>query len=355
MSSSEALSGQSGFQNCGSRADPIVLALSEPELCIDEDDSAVARSLDETVTVPWYELVSKLQERGPPCGKESSSLSSLASSLEAAIDSAVADENWSDSGIVELLRGALELTMEGRRSAAWKTAVELLEFQRIAENVRRLYTSTPASRKQSRAPSSRPIEPTVDGAQLEPNSFPVPKKRRNPSLVDTKPAKKGRTLCAPSISGNASSNAPTVSTKYPNKVSHKLVVAKTALCSDDSGPCHTAKEDQASFNWTGCIKHKLMNTELELCGLSIRAPKAFAREFNNTLYVSNLTQRKNVLLGKHHVCRCSIRTASENQLSKLRCLAQYELVAVVLLRRGCFILVPYFDNQGVLRVVGFLL
>lgn len=327
-------------------AEEEVVVLSESSFRLSASQSSSPLCFEGTSAIPWYNIISELKKEGLSCDNDVSSSSAFVSSIEAAIESAVADDNWADSGIVELLRGALELAMQGNQSAAWTAAVELLEFHRISENVKRLYTAWQPSSSRTSEPSAPVSTPFAGG------EFRVPQKRALGDSADVNPLKRHRTSVH---KGCKTHTAKRRSQPSSPELSSKASELDSPARRGGFGGLNACKEGAATVNWQGCIKHKLLNSELELCGLSAHVPKPFAREFAHTLYVSNLTQRKNVLLGRHHVCRCSIKSASENQLAKLRSLAHYELVAVVVLRRGCFILVPYFDNQDNLRVVGFLL
>lgn len=70
--------------------------------------------------------------------------------------------------------------------------------------------------------------------------------------------------------------------------------------------------------------------------------------------VVQLAPRRAVKLGRHRVCKCTIVDASPAQLSKLRSMAQNELVALAPLEKHGLILVPYVAS-GQVRLVAFCL
>lgn len=115
-----------------------------------------------------------------------------------------------------------------------------------------------------------------------------------------------------------------------------------------------AQED--TVVWSGSVRYLQNGSDGEdLCKIAVHIPKTQALEFHQHLAVAHIVQRRGIMLGLHHVCRTTIIDATDSQQSKLRSLAQHELVAVAPLDNSCLILVPYLDSCSSLRAVSFLL
>eukprot|EP00877_Chromochloris_zofingiensis_P009828 jgi/Chrzof1/5099/Cz15g11120.t1 len=107
-------------------------------------------------------------------------------------------------------------------------------------------------------------------------------------------------------------------------------------------------------NWQGNIQHKLGKSVVDLCTVSLLVPELYSDQFPVTLYATEVVHRRQVSLGKHVVCRCSLGQLSERQLTVLEAMAKHQMVAIVHLQYCELHLVPYFDNNNHVRMVGFL-
>lgn len=106
--------------------------------------------------------------------------------------------------------------------------------------------------------------------------------------------------------------------------------------------------------WTGEVFQELHGRRMVyLSPLSIDLPFEHAAELGATLEVTQIAPRKGIKLGQHYVCRCTLPELSRSQTSKLKALAQHELVMVAPLHDNGLILVPYTDSAGGLKLVAF--
>ncbi len=109
--------------------------------------------------------------------------------------------------------------------------------------------------------------------------------------------------------------------------------------------------------WAGPVWQSGPNDrELVYCKVSVPLPAEVARELEEaqSMEVVQLAPRRAVKLGRHRVCKCTIVDASPAQLSKLRSMAQNELVALAPLEKHGLVLVPYVAS-GQVRLVAFCL
>lgn len=107
--------------------------------------------------------------------------------------------------------------------------------------------------------------------------------------------------------------------------------------------------------WTGAVRHTINGRSIEYCRLTVQVPAAHVQELGSDLEVAHLAPRRSVGLGQYQVCKSSLLEASRSQMSKLRSMAQKELVAVVALEDNGLLVVPYFDSAHNVKVVCFLL
>ena len=116
--------------------------------------------------------------------------------------------------------------------------------------------------------------------------------------------------------------------------------------------------DQGSMQtalWSGKVKHRLGSSIVDLFYMTALIPEKYLEQFPPSLFVTSLATQKDVKLGRHFVMRCRLDFLTEKQLGKLQMLAQGKIVALCRLQHCTVTLVPYYDKNRALRVVGFML
>lgn len=116
-----------------------------------------------------------------------------------------------------------------------------------------------------------------------------------------------------------------------------------------------AQGSLATALWSGKVKHKLGKSTVDLFYMTALIPEQYLEQFPPSLYVTSLATQKDVKLGRHFVMRCRLDFLTEKQLGKLQMLAQGKVVAICRLQHCTVTLVPYWDKDRALRVVGFML
>lgn len=129
----------------------------------------------------------------------------------------------------------------------------------------------------------------------------------------------------------------------------QAVLLKSASRSD------LAQGSLATTLWSGKVKHKLGKSTVDLFYMTALIPEQYLEQFPPSLYVTSLATQKDVKLGRHFVMRCRLDFLTEKQLGKLQMLAQGKVVAICRLQHCTVTLVPYWDKNRALRVVGFML
>lgn len=214
-------------------------------------------------------------------------------------------------------------------------------------------------------PESSPAAPLPTGSQLGP----PPKRARQAAAAAAEPpchsarptsnaqqqqqqqagdAAKSRHLLRSVEAALHLGNAEAVAA--PERDLFGAVTSSSNSCEDEEA----SPKPGATVTWQGSLKHKLGGTVIELCPMSAVLPEGFSEQFPAAIYASELQHRRQVSLGKHAVCRCSLGRLTARQLQGLATLAQCQLVAVVRLQHCALHLVPYFDNGRTMRMVGFL-
>ena len=120
----------------------------------------------------------------------------------------------------------------------------------------------------------------------------------------------------------------------------------------------SADLDQGSMQtalWSGKVKHRLGSSTVDLFYMTALIPEKYLEQFPPSLFVTSLATQKDVRLGRHFVMRCRLDFLTEKQLGKLQMLAQGKIVALCRLQHCTVTLVPYYDKNRTLRVVGFML
>lgn len=120
----------------------------------------------------------------------------------------------------------------------------------------------------------------------------------------------------------------------------------------------SADLDQGSMQtalWSGKVKHRLGSSIVDLFYMTALIPEKYLEQFPPSLFVTSLATQKDVKLGRHFVMRCRLDFLTEKQLGKLQMLAQGKIVALCRLQHCTVTLVPYYDKNRTLRVVGFML
>ena len=120
----------------------------------------------------------------------------------------------------------------------------------------------------------------------------------------------------------------------------------------------SAELDQGSMQtalWSGKVKHRLGSSIVDLFYMTALIPEKYLEQFPPSLFVTSLATQKDVKLGRHFVMRCRLDFLTEKQLGKLQMLAQGKIVALCRLQHCTVTLVPYYDKNRTLRVVGFML
>ena len=125
-------------------------------------------------------------------------------------------------------------------------------------------------------------------------------------------------------------------------------LAKAASTDLDQGSLQTAL-------WSGKVKHRLGASTVDLFYMTALIPEKYLEQFPPTLFVTSLATQRDVKLGRHFVMRCRLDFLTEKQLGKLQMLAQGKIVAICRLQHCTVTLVPYYDKNRTLRVVGFML
>lgn len=107
--------------------------------------------------------------------------------------------------------------------------------------------------------------------------------------------------------------------------------------------------------WSGKVKHKLGSSTVELFVMTCLIPEKYLEQMPPTLYATELAPQRDVKLGRHYVMRCRLNFLSDRQTKKLHMLASGKMVAKCALQHCSITLVPHFDRDNHLGVIGFLL
>ncbi|GFR50903.1 hypothetical protein Agub_g13200 [Astrephomene gubernaculifera] len=292
----------------------------------------------------WYSVLAELQSSADPNAASDDSVELVAKLLREALQCVQGDEQWNCSGIAQMLQRALEMSERGCVQSARKAAVGLLDFHKMVEKYRQVVASKTKSSSSGHSSCSgkRVGSEEMDSEFTEDACGPLKRQRTTPveeaSVADDIPIdQRPAEFAVPHLPAK----------KSPHPAPHSPV-ASTA----------SAPAVPASVAWTGSIWQSGPNgRDLVYCKISVPLPEECAKELADAqhLEVAQLAPRRAVKLGRHRVCKCTFVEASAAQLSKLKSMAQNELVALAPLEKHGLILVPYLDNAGSVRLVCFCL
>lgn len=304
----------------------------------------------------WFSVLGELQSAA---GADASAVAPL---LREALHSVREDDQWNCSGIAELLSRAVELCDRGCSASARQTAVGLLDFHKMVEKYRQVVTRTrsgtpttssgsagSAGTKQRRSDDADTTTSCCDDEACGPLKR---QKSDAPELVAELAADQLPEPC-PTAPGSApapcSSAGQQQQPPRPEFAVPHLPVRRPA---PKKGP---VLSPGGAAVWTGAVRHTINGRSIDYCRLTVQVPAAHVQELGTELQVAHLAPRRSVGLGQYQVCKCSLLEASRSQMSKLRSMAQKELVAVVALEDNGLLVVPYFDSTHNVKVVCFLL
>ncbi|KXZ44908.1 hypothetical protein GPECTOR_61g861 [Gonium pectorale] len=271
-----------------------------------------------------------------------------------------------------MLQRALEMSERGCVQSARKAAVGLLDFHKMVEKYRQVVASRTKSSSSGHSTGSgkRQNSEELDSETSEDASGPL-KRQRTSGVEDLGAGASDAdiiiTASAPApapVSGEPSLPLRTNSAEFavphlPAKKSPHAAAPGQPAPHAHAGPePASAPAAPASVVWTGCVRQPNPNgRDLVFCRLSIPLPAECVAELSQgpDMEVSQLAPRRGVKLGRHRVCKCTLLDATPAQLTKLKSMAQNELVALAPLERHGLILVPYLDNAGGVRMVCFCL
>ncbi|PNH01738.1 Vacuolar protein sorting-associated protein 32 1 [Tetrabaena socialis] len=289
----------------------------------------------------WYSVLAELQSTPDPITAPEELVARL---LREALHCVRGDEQWNCSGIAELLQRALEMSERGCIHSARKAAVGLLDFHKMVEKYRQVVAARTKSSSSGHSTSSgkRTSSEEMESDITEDACGPI-KRQRTGGLEE-----------AGSI---AADENPEAAAQRSAEFAVPHLPAKKSTCAPVPSPA-AAPVSAPSAPWSGNLWQSVPNAlDLAYCKVSIPLPVECAKELSQgqSLEVAQLAPRRAVKLGRHRVCKCTILEASAAQLTKLKSMAQNELVALAPLESHGLILVPYVDNAGCVRMVCFCL
>ncbi|KAG2492416.1 hypothetical protein HYH03_009359 [Edaphochlamys debaryana] len=301
--------------------------------------AAFALQTEASASAPrrWYSVLAELQTPAEPSTSAEQSAESVSALLREALLCVRGDEQWSGSGIAELLCRALEMVEKGCVQSGIKTSLGLLDFHKMVEKYRQVV----ASRTKSSSTSSgkRQSSDEQDSDTSEDACGPLKRQRTlSGSLsMDCDDLPSPAEFAVPHLPAKKAPHVPA-----PNRT---------------AGPTG-APPAPATATWVGNVWQSAANgRDVTYCRISVPLPVECAKELTELdgMEVAQLAPRKAVKLGRHRVAKVSIVEASAPQLAKLKSMAQNELVALAPLENHGLILVPYLDNAGGVRLVAFCL
>jgi hypothetical protein len=141
--------------------------------------------------------------------------------------------------------------------------------------------------------------------------------------------------------------------------SRALQVSRIMGSRSDPGALHLQSSpgntESKTALWSGKVKHKLGSSTVELFVMTCLIPEKYLEQMPPTLYATELAPQRDVKLGRHYVMRCRLNFLSDRQTKKLHMLASGKMVAKCALQHCSITLVPHFDRDNHLGVIGFLL
>ncbi|GIL88154.1 hypothetical protein Vretimale_14070 [Volvox reticuliferus] len=292
----------------------------------------------------WYAVLAELQSAGKPNAAPETDHELVARLLREALQCVQGDEQWNCSGIAQMLQRALEMSERGSVQSARKAAVGLLDFHKMVEKYRQVVASRTKSSSSGHSTGSgkHQCSDDMDSDFSEDACGPL-KRQRTGGLEESSAADDHHNDHR--ASEFAVPHLPAKKAPHAASISHAFSSTSASVISP-------------SIVWSGSIWQNAPNgRDLVYCKISVPLPADCAKELADCqhLEVVQLAPRRGVKLGRHRVCKCTIVEPSAAQLTKLKSMAQKELVALVPLESHGLIIVPYLDNAGSVRMVCFCL